>query len=103
MAKSKQARKQRKALYTKPLHARKAELHVHLSDELKAKLATKKRAMLVRKGDKVEVVKGRFAGRSGKVASVNYQDYTLYIEGVTVRNAKGEEKLASVRPQVVVL
>ncbi len=103
MVKSKQPRKQRKELYSKPLHARKAELHVHLSKELKAKLATKKRAVLVRKGDRVSVVKGRFQGKGGKVMSVDYKDYVLYIEGITVRNAKGEEKVAAIRPESVIL
>ncbi len=103
MVESKQPRKQRKELFTKPLHKRKAELHIHISDELKAKLATKKRAMLVRKGDKVKISKGKFAGKTGKIASVDYKDYVVYVEGITVRNAKGQEKLVPLRPQTMVI
>ncbi|MFA5106133.1 MAG: 50S ribosomal protein L24 [Candidatus Micrarchaeia archaeon] len=103
MVKSKQPRKQRKNLYSKPLHARKAELNVHLSDELAAKLATKRRSVVVRKGDKVNIVRGRFVGKSGKVSSVDYKDYVIYVEGITIRNGKGEEKAAAIRPQSAVI
>lgn len=103
MVKSKQPRKQRKNLYSKPLHARKAELKVHLSDEFAAKLSTKKRSVVVRKGDKVNIVRGRFEGKSGKVSRVDYKDYVIYVEGITIRNAKGEEKAASIRPGSAVI
>lgn len=91
MIESKQPRKQRKWLYNAPLHESHALVHVHLSKELRAKLKTKKRAIAVRKGDRVKVMRGSRKGHVGKVTEVSLNDAKVSVEGVNIRRAKGTE------------
>ena len=79
--KSAKSRKQRKFLYTAPLHLKRGILASHLSKELRK--LYKRRAMPLRKGDEVKVMRGNFKGKIGKIAKVNYKKYRVYIEGVT--------------------
>ena len=74
---SKQPRKQRKALYTAPLHKRHNSMSVHLSDDLKEEF--NRRSFPVRKGDSVEIVRGDFRGTEGKVEGVDPVSYTHLI------------------------
>lgn len=101
MAKTIQPRKQRKRRAQAPLHARGAFVHVHLSKDLRAKL--KHRAVRVRKGDKVKVLRGSFAGKEGKILSVNLREGKVAIEGLTRRKARGQEVSVPVDPSNIVL
>ena len=60
-----QPRKQRKALYTAPLHIRRKIMSANLSKDLRADIG--KRSLPIRVGDKVQVVRGDFKGHEGKV------------------------------------
>jgi len=82
-------RQQRKFRYTAPLHLRKHFVHVHLSKDLRAK--TKKRAIAVKTGDKVKVMRGKFAGKEGKIMSVNLTRAKVFIEGMAAKKQKGKE------------
>lgn len=86
---SEKPRQQRKFRYTAPLHLRKHFVHVHLSKELRAK--TKKRAIAVKKGDKVKVMRGKFAGKEGKIMAVNLTRAKVFIEGMAAKKQKGKE------------
>lgn len=103
MISSSQRRKQRKFAYTRPMHERKACVHVHLSKELKKKLNTRKRAIAVREGDKVKVIKGDYASKEARVAKVDLSDGRIYLEGIVARTARGTEKLKSIAPASVIL
>ncbi|MBI2084414.1 MAG: 50S ribosomal protein L24 [Candidatus Aenigmarchaeota archaeon] len=94
--KSKKPRKQRKFLYDAPFHLRRKILAAHLSKELREKY--KRRAMPVRKGDEVQVVRGKMKGKSGKIARVNYKKYRIYIEGVTRKRTVGTEAQVGIHP-----
>ncbi len=78
--KSTQPRKQRKYRYNAPLHTRQKFVHVHLSPELRAQHGT--RAVMVKKGDKVKVMRGRFAKREGKVDRVSLKYEKVHIVGI---------------------
>lgn len=93
---SSQPRKQRKAVYDAPLHERQGMVCVHVSKELRAKLNTKKRSLAVRKGDTVKVMRGKNKGKNGKVSRVSLNDLKVFIEGIVVKKAKGEEQLIPV-------
>lgn len=93
-----QPRKQRKYRYNAPLHHRKKMVSVHLSKELRAKLATAKRNAPVHRGDKVKLMRGEKRGHTGKVIEVDLANLKVYVEGVSQRTAKGVEKLAPVDP-----
>ena len=64
---SRQRRKQRKYLANAPLHIKRKMLGVNLSKELRKKY--KKRNIVIRKGDIVKVIRGKF--RCIDVATIN--------------------------------
>ncbi|MEM2130983.1 MAG: 50S ribosomal protein L24 [Candidatus Woesearchaeota archaeon] len=84
---SKKPKKQRKYLYNAPLHIKAKFLHAHLSDELAKK--TGKKAIRVRTGDKVKVMKGQFKGIVGDVEKVFTKTSKVYINGVEIQKKDG--------------
>lgn len=94
--KSKKPKKQRKFLYTTPLHLRRKLLSVHFSKELREKYKT--RSLPVRKGDEVEIMRGTFKKRRGKISRVDLNKYKVYIEGVTRKRTDGTERLVPIHP-----
>lgn len=93
---SSQPRKQRKWRYVAPLHVRQKWVHVHLTKQLRAQL--KKRAVGVRKGDTVKIMRGRFKGKSGKVVGVDLSSAKVMVEGAVVKKQTGKELLAKLEP-----
>ncbi len=97
--KSTQPRKQRKFKYNAPLHLSGSFLHVHLSKELRLKL--KKRAIRVRKGDSVKIMKGKFKGVTGKVTAVHRE--AISVEGAIVKKLGGKEAQVEIPASNVIL
>ena len=93
---SKQPRKQRKALYNAPAHARGKHLSATLSKDLRADLG--KRSLPLRSGDKVRVLRGDFKGHEGEVLSVDYGSYKVTIEDVTLSKPDGTAVFLPVDP-----
>jgi large subunit ribosomal protein L26e len=60
----------------------------HLNKELKSKYDV--RAVPVRKGDTVKVMRGTFKGREGKVQSVYRKRWALHIEKLTREKTNGK-------------
>ena len=98
---SKQPRKQRKALYNAPAHARGKHLSASLSKDLRAKVG--KRSLPIRTGDKVSVVRGDFKGHEGEVLSVDYTSYKVSIEDVTLSKPDGTATFLPVDPSNLVI
>ena len=98
-----QRRRERRKVYHGKIHRKKNMLHVHISKELKAKLGTKMRALLVNKGDGVKVLRGDNKGKNGKVARVSILKRKVYLEGITVRNRRGVESLVPFDPSNLML
>ncbi len=96
-------RTQRKAMYEAKLHEKHALVAVHLSKELKAKLNTKARSLPVRKGDRVKIMRGSHAGKTGKISEVDLKSSLVFIEGIVTRKAKGGEVLVSIRPSKLLM
>lgn len=80
MIKSLKPEKQRKFRTHAKIHERRKMMSSHLSKELRAKL--KKRAVPVRKGDEVMVMRGAFSKIKGKVERVIRDQYKVYIDNV---------------------
>jgi len=99
--KSSKPRKQRKFLYTAPIHLRRKLMSVHLSKELREKY--KRRSMPVRKGDEVEVMSGKFKKQKGKISKINLKKYQVFIEGVTVKRTDRTERQKPIHPSKVKL
>ncbi len=96
-----QPRKQRKARYTAPAHARGKYLSVSLSKDLREKVG--KRSLPVRTGDKVRVVRGDFKGHEGEVLTVDYTSYKVTIEEVTLAKPDGTTTFLPVDPSNLVI
>ncbi|MFH0885145.1 MAG: 50S ribosomal protein L24 [Candidatus Micrarchaeota archaeon] len=94
---------ERKKFYSEKLHKRKSRLHVHLSKDLRAKLKVKKRAVLVRKGDTVKVMRGPGKGKEAKVSDVNTLRLKVFVEGVVVKNVRGREVSIALEPSNLLL
>ncbi len=84
---SKNPKKQRKYKAKAPLHRKKKLLSANLSKILRAKY--KARNVVLRKGDTVKVMKGKFKGKTGKVNKVNISMLKVYIEGVQKKKQDG--------------
>lgn len=57
--------------------------------------------MKVRKGDKVQVMKGKDRGKSGKILRVIRGDYTVVIDGLNLRKKTIRPKKQGEKGQVV--
>jgi large subunit ribosomal protein L24 len=94
--KSKKPRKQRKFLYKAPLHLRRKMISAHLSKELREKYKT--RSLPLRKGDEVEIMRGEFKKKRGKVSRIDTKKYKVYIEGITRKRTDGTERQVPIHP-----
>lgn len=70
------------------------KVKVHLDETLRKE--HKKRAMPIRNGDKVKVLRGSFRGSVGKVVEINRAKGTLKIDGVERTKADGSKIKAPV-------
>ena len=93
---SKQPRKQRKYLANAPLSIKRKLLSVNLSKELRKKFG--KRNIVVRKGDTVKVMRGKFKLKTGKIMEVNTNKSKVIIEGITVKKQDGSKANIKMRP-----
>ncbi len=87
--KSKLPRKQRLERYSATHHVQHKFLGSHLGPELVKKHGT--RSLPVRKGDKVKILRGDFAGMEGEVTEVDYKGAKVYVQGVTFAKADGTQ------------
>lgn len=99
--KSKLQRKKRKFLREAPLHKRRKMISATLSKELREKY--KRRNLPVRKGDKVKVMRGEHKGKVGEVMRVDTKKYKIYIDGITIKKASGEEVPRPIHPSNVMI
>lgn len=96
MIKSSKPGKQRKFLYTAPLHIRRKLLSAHLSKELRQKY--KMRNFPVRKGDEIQIMRGEHKKKVGKISKVDYRNYKVYVEGITIKSTTGTERQIAIHP-----
>ncbi len=85
------------------LEKRKPLLNVHISKDLKKRMKRKMRSLLVRKGDRVRIMRGDFDGKEGKVLRVNYGRAVVFVEGISAKNAKGTEIPRPIQPSNLLL
>ena len=82
-------RKQRTRTEEAPLHKRQKQVRAHLAAELREEYG--QRYVRVNAGDTVEVMRGDFAGEEADVERVDLSETAVYVDGVTVEAADGEE------------
>lgn len=96
---SNQVRKQRKYRYNAPLHLRQKFLHAHLSKDLRTKHGV--RAIIIRKGDEILVMRGSFAKKKGKVLEVDVKKTRVTVEGITRTKRDGTKIAVFFKPHAL--
>jgi large subunit ribosomal protein L24 len=97
----KDPRKQRKRLYNAPAHLRHKLMAAPLTPELISSKGVK--ALPVRKGDTVRVMRGDHIGFEGKVNRVDLKRYRIFLEGLTREKVDGTNIFVSVHPSKVMI
>ncbi len=101
LTESRQPRKQRKAYFNAPLHARQKLMSAPISPELREKYGV--RSLPIRVGDKVRVMRGDFKGHEGKVVKVDLKRYRIYVDGVVIKKATGDTVFRPLHPSKVMI
>ncbi|MAG08295.1 50S ribosomal protein L24 [Candidatus Woesearchaeota archaeon] len=98
---SKQPRKQRKYRINAPLHIKQKFVNAHLSKELKKKHS--RRALALRKGDKIKIARGQFKGKTGKVDKINLSNYRVYVTDIMVAKKDGTKAFFPLHPSNLII
>lgn len=97
----KNPRKQRKMLFNAPAHKRHKLMAAPLSPELLAQKGVK--ALPVRKGDSVRVIRGDHKGFEGKISRIDLKKYRVYLEGLTREKVDGSTVFVALHPSKVMI
>jgi large subunit ribosomal protein L24 len=98
---SKQPRKQRKYRFSAPLHVKKLFVHAHLSKELRTKY--NRRAIGLKEGDRVKIMRGQFKGKTEKVERVDVKKSRIYVVGVEIIKKDGSKTKFPIDPSNVLI
>ncbi|KAG9440412.1 hypothetical protein H6P81_020577 [Aristolochia fimbriata] len=94
-------RKNRKAHFTAPSSVRRIRMSAPLSSDLRSKYNV--RSVPVRKDDEVQVVRGTFKGREGKVVQVYRKKWVIHVERITREKVNGSTVNVGIDPSNVVI
>ncbi|KAJ0962658.1 hypothetical protein J5N97_027780 [Dioscorea zingiberensis] len=94
-------RKCRKAHFTAPSSVRRVLMSAPLSMDLRNKYNV--RSIPVRKDDEVQVVRGTFKGREGKVVQVYRRRWVIHVERITREKVTGSTVNVGIDPSKVVI
>ncbi len=86
---SKNPSKQRKYLANAPLHIKRKFLSANLSKELRKKY--EKRNIVLRKGDKVKIMRGKFKGKQGKIMNIKIKTGKIEVENIQAKKQDGSK------------
>lgn len=93
--------KQRKAHFTAPSHKRRVMMSAPLSKELRQKY--KVRSLPIRRDDEVQIVRGSYKDKEGKVISVYRKKWVIHVEKVKRDNARAMSVPVGISPSKVVI
>ncbi len=93
--------KQRKMLFNAPAHMRHKYMASPLSPELLAQRGVK--ALPVRKGDTVRILRGDHKGFEGKVSRVDLKHYRVFLEGLTREKVDGTTVFVALHPSKIMI
>ncbi|MEM4165930.1 MAG: 50S ribosomal protein L24 [Candidatus Bilamarchaeaceae archaeon] len=94
---------ERKKYVFAKIHKKKKNMHVHLSKELRKNMKIKRRAIGIRKGDRVKIMRGKYKGSEGTVSKVSVVDRVVFLEGFTRKNSRGKEIPIKFQPSNLML
>jgi large subunit ribosomal protein L24 len=98
---SSKARKQRKYRFNAPMHIKQKFMHSHLSKELREKYTL--RSIGIRKGDRVKVARGQFAGKTGKVDRIDLKRERVYMSNIEMIKKDGSKILYPIHPSKLIV
>ena len=81
------------------MHTRSKTIAGHLNEKLRKELGT--RSISLRKGDVVEIVRGSFKGKEGKITKVNRRKGKIFIEKIIRKKSDGTEYEIAMDPSNV--
>lgn len=87
--KSKRPGKQRKYRHESEIHRKRKLLSANLSKELRKKYG--KRSMVLRKGDVVKIMRGKFRKKTGKISLVDIKRSFAEVEGMQMKKQDGSK------------
>ncbi|MBT3404824.1 50S ribosomal protein L24 [archaeon] len=93
---SKQPRKQRKFRANAPIHIKRKLLGVNLAKDLRKKVGA--RNVVIRKEDKVKIMRGKFKGKEGKILQVFTKQGKVTIEGIQAKKQDGSKVVIKMQP-----
>jgi large subunit ribosomal protein L24 len=93
--------KQRKMYFNAPAHIRHKSMAAPLSPELIAQRGIK--ALPVRKGDSVRVMRGDHKGFDGKISKVDLKHYRVTLEGLTREKVDGSTVFVALHPSKIMI
>lgn len=93
---STQPRRQRKYRYNAPIHIRRKFVSVNLSKDLRAEYST--RNVIIRKGDKVRILRGNHKSTETKVSEVNTKKGIVYLDGLENTRREGAKSRIPFQP-----
>ena len=88
-------------LFNAPAHLRHKLMAAPLSPELLAQRGVK--AMPVRKGDSVRIMRGDHKGFDGKVSRVDLKHFRVYLEGLTREKVDGTTVFVALHPSKIMI
>jgi len=91
---SKKPSKSRKAMHNTPMHTASKQVAGHLNEKLNKELG--KRAITLRKGDTVKILRGAFRGKEGKITKIERMKGKVFVEKIVLKKSNGEERAVSV-------
>merc|ERR1719213_466329 len=94
-------RKSRKAYFQATSCEKRILMSAPLSKELRQKYNV--RAVPIRKDDEVQITRGHYHDREGKVTQVYRKKWVVHVERVTRDKANGQTVQAGVRPSKVII
>lgn len=94
-------RKSRLAHFSAPSSVRRILMSSTLSSDLKNKYNV--RSVPIRKDDEVQVVRGTFKGREGKVVTVYRRKWVIHVERITREKVNGATVNVGIDPSKVVI
>ena len=101
MTKSSKPRTSRKAFLQMDMHIRSKTISAHLNKKLQKELGT--RSISIRKGDVVEILRGSFKGKEGKITKVERGIGKIHIEKIIRKKSDGTEYQVGIDPSNVMV
>ena len=101
MTKSSKPRTSRKEYLQMNMHTRSKTIAGHLNKRLREELGT--RSISLRKGDVVEIVRGSFKGKEGKITKVERGIGKIHIEKIIRKKSDGTEYNVAIDPSNIMV